>query len=115
MRPPRRSTRPDTLLPYTTLFRSKARSVRGKAGLTPFEQRTAQLLDQRLAREHRLAIEQIARQRRDRPAMLHGSDCGKSLIPGRRNQLAAPADIGLVEPLAHQTVDIVSGKRKGVV
>src|SRR3546814_14167308 len=41
--------------------------------------------------------------------MLHGSDCGKSLIPGRRNQLAVPADIGLVEPLAHQTVDIVPG------
>ena len=89
--------------------RRQARHIIGKAGLPTFQHRAAQLLDQQLASEHRLAIEQVAGDRRHAAAMLDSGDRLERFFPGRRHQLAILADERLVEPLAHQAIDIVPG------
>src|SRR3546814_17156072 len=67
LRRPPRSTRTDTLFPYTTLFRSRRRDHRagGRGGSRPASARTAQEKEAQAARRDRL-VRGSAASRQDR-------------------------------------------------
>src|SRR3546814_13208505 len=76
IRRPPRSTRTDTLFPYTTLFRSPSRFQSGDDGAGIHDGSPARIDQHRTlaAQFERLCIDQMMRLRRERP--MDGSDVG---------------------------------------
>src|SRR3546814_3958942 len=94
IRRPPRSTRTDTLFPYTTLFRSGGEAVGDDEGGAPADQLSQRLLNMAL----RLAVEGGGRlvEQQDGGVLQHGAGDGDALALTAGEVAAARADLGVV-------------------
>src|SRR3546814_7938975 len=91
IRRPPRSTRTDTLFPYTTLFRSIRQAVRGKRDAVDDADRTGRA-DLRADRRHRIDLRDQVRavRERDQPGALVEQDVERSRIEAAAAAVDAP-------------------------
>src|SRR3546814_2321912 len=78
LRPPPRSTRTDTLFPYTTLFRSSRRSLQRVASAPERQQRPPQPQPLRHPRAHE--------GQQDRQRRTDAQEVGETVLPGPQDQ-----------------------------
>ena len=88
--------------------RIEAAHVIGQPRLAPFELVRAHCGKQRLGRIHRLAIEQITRDRGDRRSGVHIGDCLERFLPAGGLQFAVAPHIRTIKPPMHQPIDGVA-------
>src|SRR3546814_7940367 len=109
IRRPPRSTRTDTLFPYTTLFRSIRQAVRGKRDAVDDADRTGRA-DLRADRRHRIDLRDQVRavRERDQPGALVEQDVERSRIEAAAAAVDAPFahdDAVVGEPSPDPAVD----------
>ena len=79
------------------------------ARLAAFHEARSAGFQKRLGREHRLAIDEIASDGRNALTGLGRCNHREGFVPAGRLQLAVAAHEHLVEPTAHQAVDLIAG------